>query len=140
MSVLADLYVSTPDKALEYDETQQAPENERAEMTGFTAIEFSTLWAIIEGKDWDEAHMDAFETVMEKDGGDRMISLLPTKFVELSAALDEAGIAAAAEEWAQTDELEHCEPEDLRETIEELRRVARVAKESKRSLYLWNSV
>lgn len=140
MSVLADLYVSIPDQALEYDSTQEAPENEKAELTGFTSIEFSTLWAILEGKPWEEAHMDAFETIIEKDGGERMISLVPQKLVELAAALDEAGIAAAAEEWAQTDELEHCEAEDLVEAIEELRRVARVAKESGRGLYLWNCV
>ena len=140
MSVLADLYVSTPDKALEYDAAQEALESDRAEMTGFTSIEFSTLWAIIEGKPWEEAHMDAFETLLEKDGGERMISLVPGKFVELAAALDDAGIATAAEEWAQTDELDHCEPEDLTETIEELRRVARVAKESQRGLYLWNCI
>ena len=140
MSILADLYVSTPDKALAYDEVQEAPEGERAELTGFTSIEFSTLWAIIEGKAWEEAHMDAFETVLEKNGGERMISLVPGKLVELAAALDDAGIAAAAEEWAQTDELEHCEPEELMTVIEELRRVARVAKESGRGLYLWNCI
>ena len=140
MSVLADLYVSTPDKALEYDESQQAPENERAEMTGFTTIEFSTLWAILEGKPWDEAHMDAFETVMEKNDGHQIISLFPDQLVNLAANLDEAGISAAAVEWVQTDELEHCEAEDLVEVIEELRRVSRVAKDSKRGLYLWNCV
>jgi hypothetical protein len=140
MSVLSDLYVSTPDKAPDYDVTQQAPENERAEMTGFTTIEFSTLWAILEGKPWEEGHMDAFETVIEKEGGDRLISLVPAKLVELAANLNEAGISAAAEEWAQTDELEHCEAEDLVEAIEELRRVARVARDSKRGLYLWNCV
>lgn len=140
MSILADLYVSTPEKAPEYDETQEAPESERAELTALTSIEFSTLWAIIEGKPWEEAHMDAFETVLEKNGGDRMISLFPEKLVELAAALDEAGITSASEEWAETDELEHCEPEELRTAIEELRRVARVAKESKRGLYLWNCV
>ncbi|QJE96915.1 hypothetical protein [Luteolibacter luteus] len=140
MSVLSDLYVSTPDKAPDYDENQEAPENERAEMTGFTTIEFSTLWAILEGKPWEEGHMDAFETVIEKDGGDRLISLVPSSLVALAADLDESGISAAAEEWAQTDELEHCEAEDLVEAIEEFRRVARVARDSKRGLYLWNCV
>ncbi|WP_367870325.1 hypothetical protein [Luteolibacter sp. Populi] len=140
MSILAELYVATPDKALGYDEVQEAPEGERAELTGFTSIEFSTLWAILEGKAWEEAYMDAFETVLEKNGGERMISLFPGKLVELAAALDDARIAAAAEEWAATDELEHCEPEELGPVIEELRRVARVAKESGRGLYLWNCI
>ena len=140
MSVLSDLYVSTPDKFLDYDEAQEAPEDERAELTGFTSIEFSTLWAILEGKEWEEAHMDAFEPEMEKDGGDRMIFLVPAKLVDLAASLDEAAIASAAEQWAETDELEHCEAEDLVETIKELQRVAKVAKETKRGLYLWNCV
>ena len=140
MSVLADLYVSTPDKALEYDETQEAPENERAQLKGLTYIEFSTLWAILEGKPWEDDHMDSFESVMEKDHGERMIFRFPDSFVTLAAGLDEAAITSAAEEWAETDELEDWEPEDLTEMIEELRRVAGVAKSSKRGLYLWNCV
>ena len=140
MSVLSDLYVSTPDKFLDYDEAQEAAENERAELTGFTSIEFSTLWAILEGKEWEEAYMDAFEPEMEKDGGDRMIFLFPAKLVYLAASLDDTAIATAAEQWAETDELEHCEAEDLVETIKELQRVAKVAKETTRGLYLWNCV
>ncbi len=140
MSVLAHLYVSTPDKALEYDESQEAPENERAELKGLTYIEFSTLWAIAEGKDWEEDHMDSFEVLLEKDHGERMIFRCPDAFVALAAGLDDAAVTEAAEEWAETDELEDWEPEDLTEVIEELRRVARVAKLGKRGLYLWNCV
>lgn len=140
MSVLAHLYVSTPDKALEYDESQEAPENERAELKGLTYIEFSTLWAIIEGKDWEEDHMDSFEILLEKDHGERMIFRCPDAFVTLAAGMDDAAVTEAAEEWAETDELEDWEPEDLTEVIEELRRVANVSKTSKRGLYLWNCV
>jgi hypothetical protein len=139
VSVLAHLYVSTADKAPEYDESQEAPESERAELTGFTYIEFSTLWAIMEGKPWEDAHMDSFESIMEKDNGERMIFRFPDAFVALAAGLDDPAIEAAAEEWAETDELE-CDPEDVQPVIEELRRVARVAKDSKRGLYVWNCV
>ncbi len=139
MSVLADIYVSAPENALAYDGSKEFPENERAELTGFTYIEFSTLWAILEGKPWEEEHMDAFESVMEDEKGEKMIFRFPERVVELAVKLGDAAIESAAEEWAETDELE-CAPEDLRPVIEELVRVAKVAKESGRGLYLWNSV
>jgi hypothetical protein len=41
MGVLADLYVSTPDLAANYDENQDAPDSERARLTGLTRFALS---------------------------------------------------------------------------------------------------
>ena len=139
MSVLSDLYVSTPDEALRYDETQSAPENERAQLKRLTTLEYSMLWAILEGKPWELSSMKAFEMIMIEDDGERLIYRFPETLVELAGGLDDAAIAAAAEPWANTEEM-RCDPEDTKFIIGELRRVARVAKETNRNLYLWISV
>jgi hypothetical protein len=137
MSLLCDLYVSTPDRALSYDEQQDVPDSERAQLTSLTFLEFSTLWAIIQGQPWDDPHMNGFEKLFDTEDGERAIYRFPAELVTLAASLDETSAAKAAEAWAQTDEL-HCSAADIRHVIDDLSRVSRVAQQSGRSLYLWN--
>jgi hypothetical protein len=139
MGVLSDLYVSTPELAEAYDDEQTRPDNERAELSGLTEIEFSTLWAIIEGEEWEERHMDAFESILQKSDGERLIFRLPDAFVAKAATLSQGDAASAAEAWAETDELE-CDAEELLPAIQELTRLSKEAIRSGRSLYLWNCV
>lgn len=137
MALLCDLYVSTPERALSYAEDQDAPAAESTQLTGLTFLEFSTLWAILQGQPWGEAHMDGFEQILATPDGGRSIFRFPAEFVTEAAALDTDAAARAAEAWAQTDEL-GCPPADIEHVIADLRRLARVAEQTGRSLYLWN--
>jgi hypothetical protein len=139
MAVLAELFISTPAQAAEYDETQSVADEDGAQFTSFTGLELSTLQAIIEGREWDVSMLDSFRTVLEQDGGERMICELPTAFLERLASLDDEAITTAAEAWAKTDEMV-CSADDVRPIIEELRRLAQRARSSGRGVFLWNCV
>jgi len=139
MGLLCDIYISTADQAASYDDTQAVPASERAQLKGLTFLEFSTLWAILQHRPWEDAHMDAFECILQQDGGERLIYSFPPEFVAAAANVTSEQAATAAEEWAQTEELS-CSAADVRPAIDELARLARVAQDSGRRLYLWNCV
>jgi len=140
MSVLSDLYVSAPDLAIDYDdlEAQQTfPDSDREQFKGLTVLELSTLWAIIRKKSWDVSQMRGFEKILMRDGGERLIYRLPDAFLSVVSDLDDPAAGAAAEKWAQTDEL-RCAAADVRPVIDALGRLAGVARQSGRGVYIWN--
>lgn len=142
MSILSEFYVAMPEQAAEYDADRNVLEAERAEFKGLTCEECASLWAILRGDEPTPEHADAFESVLEIDGGQRLINRFPPNFVELLAALDAAGGEAAASQWIQTGELAYlsCEAADVLPVIESLSRLSRLARETNRSLYLWMCV
>jgi hypothetical protein len=139
MSLLADLYISTPALAAAYDKNQNAPQEDRAQYKGFTPLELSVLQSLIEGWEWDVSMMDSFTRILERDGGERLIHQLPDGFLERLASLDDAAVTAASEAWAQTEELA-CAPAGVRPAIADLRRLAQRARSSGRGVFLWNCV
>ena len=52
MGLLADLYISTDNEAPLYDATQSLPDSDRIESKSFTTLELSTLWAILQGREY----------------------------------------------------------------------------------------
>jgi hypothetical protein len=136
MSVLTDLYLAEPKHAKDYDVGQKCPEVDRAQYKGITTLELSTLWAIIQKKEWDVAMMDEFPQIMIVDGGQRLIFEIPHSAMECFALLPDSGIGGAADAWSKTDEL-GCEADDIRPVIEEIVRLSKSGRETKRSLYLW---
>ena len=77
MSVLSDIYISREDEAVKYD-TAPATFAERAQFTGMTPLEYSTLWAIMRGIAWQASSMRDFPCLLQKDGGERLVSWLST--------------------------------------------------------------
>jgi hypothetical protein len=52
MNVLTELFVAPVESAKSYDATSGS-KFERVQLGGLTNLEFETLWAIIEGEEWD---------------------------------------------------------------------------------------
>jgi hypothetical protein len=142
MSLLSDFYVAAPEQAARYDSDRNIPDSERAEFKGLTYEECANLWAILQNADPTPAHLDAFESVLVVDGGQRLINRFPPEFVALLASLDVASSSAAAAKWAETGELAYlsCKPSDVLPIIQALSRLARAAQQSGKSLYLWMCV
>jgi hypothetical protein len=138
MGVLADIYISRNDEARGYDKTPDRFAN-RAQYKGFTPLELSTLWSLMRGTEWDIALMEEFPCLLQVDGGERLIHGLPATMISDLSRLTPEQIATLSPKWAGTEEL--CwSPDDAREVIESLVRLARDATESGRGLYLWNCV
>jgi len=136
MSILSDFYLSDAARAKDYDTDQQCAENDRARFQGVTPLEISTLWAIVEKKEWDVAMMDDFVEILSVGGGQRLIYEFPHPVVERMAGLTAVDIGTSAEAWAQTDEL-GCDSAEIQPVIEELVRLSQRARVTNRNLYLW---
>ena len=136
MSLLADIYISRDDQAVSYDTT---PDRfaDRARYKGFTILELSVLWSIMRGIEWDEASLDLFECLLEKDGGERLIHRLPAEMVTELSRLSPDQVAAVSPQWAAIEELAW-PPEAGRPVVEDLVRLSRQATEDCGSVYLWN--
>lgn len=139
MSLLSDFYVASPDEAASYDTNHNVHDSERAQFKGLTCEECASLWAILKSTEPTPNDSDAFESVLVVNDGQRLINRFPPEFVALLASLDEAASLAAATKWIQTGELAYlsCEVSDALPIIEALSRLARIAKRSGKSLYLW---
>jgi hypothetical protein len=138
MSILADIYLSRDDKAAGYDTAhQQFPD--RVQYRRFTMWELSILWSIMRGVEPDDALLDHFECLLEKDGGERMIHRLPQEMVTELAGLTPERIAKISPQWAAIEELAWL-PEDAQAVVQDLARLSGQAIQSGRSVYIWNCV
>lgn len=139
MGVLAEVYIASDDQqALKYDVTPDVFAD-RKQYRSFTALELSTLWAIMQGTDWDVELMDAFPELLGVDGGERLVHRLPKPMIEALAKMRQEEILSSSEKWASTDEL-RCKPSDVQPIIEGLIQLSREASATGKAVYLWNCV
>lgn len=77
MAILAEIYTSPDDqKAVEFDANPDAFADRR-QYREFTALELSTLWAIMQGTEWDAGLMEEFPELLGLDDGERFVHRLP---------------------------------------------------------------
>jgi len=144
MSILADFFVSLPEQALQYassPETHAAlkPTLQPFEASRLTSLEMGTLWAIMDGAGYDPG-THVLEDVQWGEGNESWLHRFPDAFVALLAGLDERSKTAAAEAWAQTEELQ-CSPSDVQPVLAQLHGLAdRQMRSNGESLYLWGCV
>src|SRR4051794_637740 len=110
MSLLAEIYLSKDEDAANYD---KAPDQfiDRAQYKNLTPLELSTLWAIMQSREWEPDMMGRFPCLLQLDGGARLIHKVPVAMVSELAALSPDKIGAITSAWAATDEL-RCNPAD----------------------------
>jgi hypothetical protein len=103
MGVLADLYIASDDQeAVKYDASPDAF-GDRRQYRNFTALELSTLWAIMQGTEWDVVLMDQFPELLGVEDGERLVHRLPSHMVETLAQMTQEGVLASSGKWAATD-------------------------------------
>lgn len=142
MSLLSELYVSSATDAPKYDDSPEPFAPHRAEYKGLTYEEFANLWAVLCDRDPTVSDADAFDTLLNVDGGQRLINRFPDDFVARLTALKEQDLESVAEKWVQHGELKfmECSPEDVIPILESLRNLAVVAVTDKKLLCLWMCV
>jgi hypothetical protein len=133
MSILAEVFVATKKEALIYD--AQSPKYERLELPGLTDIEFSTLWALIQAKEFDFNKHELGE--LEADAGALMFSF-PKRFIADLAGLGEARISSVATQWAESEEMQWPTAQ-AQEVLVALVRLAKTAQAQSKGMFLWLS-
>jgi hypothetical protein len=145
MGMLTDFFVASADDAARYDEivnngeweeeeSSALPLLERVEHRGFTGIELSALWALIEGMECSSKHMLSTGPVSEES--EAIVERFPQPFVELLEALSDSQINELSSSWAGAEGIQH-DAEELVDILSDLRRLARKATSSGKNLYIW---
>jgi len=138
MGILCNVFVAKPSQALAYRGSPAAAGIEVERFGGFTELEFGTLWAILEGVDWDvKRHMP--ERLWRSEDGESWICRFPDPLVTLLADASDGAIAAAAAKWAATDEISG-DAATTQPIIEKLHRLASSARSTGREVYQWGSL
>lgn len=133
MAILSDIFVATPTEASGY-----APASggfHRIQLKGLTNLEFGTLWAIMQGAEFD---FDTHDLKELNNSGNTWLFRFPAAFVSDLAALNEAAIAAAATPWAESEELQWPVAE-AQSAITALALLSKAAQSSGKELFLWGS-
>jgi len=108
------------------------------ETGNLTGVEITTLWAILERIEWN-ADRHILPELLSDGEGNSWLHELPPDLVQLLAGLGEESVQEVARDWAATEEL-MCAPSDLLPGLNELSRLAQLAIEVKKSLFLWGAI
>ncbi len=146
MGLLSDFFVANEGEAARYADRMSEDDQGKvialqlrpAEYKGFTDVEVGTLWAILEGKEWD-ADLHELESDGGGDEGDSWLFRFPDRLVLLLAHVEHSALDAALPRWADTEELQ-VDVEELRPVVLDLQRLAKQAIAEQKSLYLWGSL
>lgn len=144
MGILAEIFVAAPDDAANYAEfmLEGEPPADRfdyEQFKGFTHLELAILWAMIDGQEWnpDEYALEiAFDPEVEFDS---WLMRFPTVFVDRLAALSVSEINRLSVLWAGIEELQW-PAEDAELVLTSIVRLARLAREKGRGLFLWGAL
>lgn len=134
MSILADVFVALPAEALSYS-PRSSGGFKRAQLKGLTNLEFGTLWAIMQGTEFD---FDAHDLQEINNSGETWLFQFPASFTSDLAALNDDLISEAARPWAQSEELQ-CPISEAHAIIVELATLARASQAEAKGLFLWGS-
>lgn len=139
MGILTDIFVSTPTYAERYEALEQKQSGELFELVqfkGLTDLEFGTLWAIINGENFDfDKH--ALESLAPQ--GETWLFQFPAPFVQKLVGLTAAKLDDVSAAWAGTDELQW-DPLEAKEVIVELIRLSKLASAQSKGMYFWGSL
>jgi hypothetical protein len=132
MSLMTELFVADEEGARAYDSLSPGAV-QRVQLGGLTNLEFETLWAILEGEEWD-AKKHGLRRVVNR--GEDWVFEFPGAYVEKLRTLGASEQASAVATWAATEEIA-AEPEDMAPVIGQLVALAGSAATKRLKLYLW---
>jgi len=146
MGLVSDFFVASEEEAMRYAERMSEDDQGKAttshvrpaEHNGLTDLEVGTLWAILEGKEWD-ADLHELENDESGEEGDSWLFRFPDRLVQLLANVEHSALEAALRQWADTEELQ-VDAEELRPVVMDLQRLAKQAIGDQKSVYLWGSL
>ncbi len=138
MSVLSDFFVANPEDAPQYENLVLTKDTllgnfECVSANGLTGLEIGLLWAALEGQAWnvDRHELEAVDNASLERFPDILVLALRT--------LPDERVPEIVQRWGEAEELASS-GDVLQFVLLSLRRLAILALNEKRSLYLWNSL
>src|SRR4051794_8198666 len=115
MGVIADFIIATEKEALEYSRSQSSiPSSDLLEAKGITAVELTTLLAILDNKEWQHDLLDLFPPIADSSDLTKVADRLLSRLTDFDYDLDEV-----AADWAATEEMQW-ETDEARKMIDAL--------------------
>ncbi|QOF80066.1 hypothetical protein [Variovorax sp. 38R] len=147
MGLLSDFFVASEEEATRYADRMSEDDQGKATAShvrpaaykGLTDLEVGTLWAILEGKEWDADLHELESDEGGDDEGDSWLFRFPDRLVQLLAHAEHSALEAALHQWAETEELQ-VDADELRPVVLDLQRLAKQAIAEQKSVYLWGSL
>ncbi|MGL4231880.1 MAG: hypothetical protein ACRDAM_21535 [Casimicrobium sp.] len=144
MGLLCDLFVCSPEDALEYENCARNDEETRRskyspiELKGLTSLEFGTLWSILEKQPWDANRHMLIDIAFGEDN-ESWLHEFQHEYLLLLSKLTPGNMNSVASAWGATEEIS-CVPEDMFPVVEALVQLSNRALVENRRLYMWGSV
>lgn len=139
MGILSDFFVGNDELAKGIEDTSSIPKDDKLEARNVMDLYLGFLYQICEGKETSFDNSLGFETLNVVDGGERITTKIPDRFVGILVAANDQDIETWSIEWAKQEELMWPE-EDAIKFVKDLRSLFTKAISSNRSVYLWNCV
>ena len=143
MGVLSELVVAPAGEAERVAQAEVPSQTfDGIDISGVDTVKFGTLHSILTGQSFEELLplYDPVATVSEDDGP--WVFQIPTELVTRLAALDDAGMAGIARQWAATEEfvLEGWGEDEAASVLSAISSQSKRAIESGQALFLWMSL
>lgn len=143
MGVLSELVVAPAGEAERVAQAQVPSQTVGGiDIKGVDSVKFGTLHSILMGQSFEEL-LPLYEpvvTVSDDDGP--WVFQIPPDLVTRLAALDDAGMAAVARQWAATEEfvLDDWTEDEVVSVLSAISSLSKQAIESGQALFLWMSL
>ena len=134
MSMPTIFFTAAEAAAAQLDLNHDLPPEDVHECGGVDVLKLSTLWAIIDGRDWDPAIIRAFGQI--KSTNSEWTYSIPADLTQKIASVEGVELERVTKAWSATDEMA-CSPGDAMALLSDIARVARRALETQRQLFLY---
>lgn len=142
MGVLSELVVAPAGEAERVAQAQVSSQTVGGiDINGVDSVKFGTLHSILTGRSFEEL-LPLYEPVVTVSEDGPWVFQIPTELVTRVAALDDAGMADVARQWAATEEfvLDCWAEDEVASALSALSSLSNRAIESGQALFLWLSL
>lgn len=140
MGILSDFFIADANATPEYGCGPDFPSTDRCQFKYITPLEAAGILSVLRGGGDRIEMLDAFPLLTPEDSEQWTMSV-PNDMVTSLAELSDAQIPDIARQCADVTAGElGWSPQDFTDVVKQLSELARLAVETRKSMYLWNSL
>ena len=139
MGLLSDFFIAKPDAVKTYGGDSQLLGEDCCQYKHLSPLQAAQILAVLRGTEYDLSLLDEFPLAYEASEDGPWTVQLPDDMVSRLAELNDSDVAPQALAWArETEEELGWGAAEFESIVRDLIRLARAARASGKSMYLWN--
>lgn len=135
MSIASYFFVGDEEEAARNDGLADGPPERRAEFYRVMDVNLIPVYASLRAD-----KCPSFKPAALSDDYQQVTLTIPPAFVESLAALREPQLPEIISQWQQSESVPYDNEADLHDLLTAMVRLARVARDNKQNMYLWNCI